>query len=289
MLPRISIVTPSLNQGQFLEQTIVSVLGQCYENLEFIVIDGGSSDESVPVIRKYSARVAFWSSEPDSGQANAINSGFARATGDILGWVNSDDFYFPCALHEVASEFRHKVDMVYGRCFSFGEGGGRCLVNDPPEPASLHLEWEPCLVQPSVFWTRELWGRTGPLDESLHYAFDWDWFRRACAGARVRKSRKILSAYRFHPGHKSQSGNVKRRAEMLEVAARGDNPRVGQTYRLAQDLSDALARHYDLTTRIKGRGLKQAAKWARCFCPSLWRLPKGIQFEQLTAAHRVLR
>lgn len=288
-LPKISVVTPSLDQASFLEQTIISVLGQCYKNLEYIVVDGGSSDGSVEVLEKYADRLTSWVSEPDGGQAHAINKGFSKATGDILCWLNSDDFYFPAVFQHVVAEFARGADLVYGRCFSFGEGGGRCLVNDPPDPSRVRLDWGPDLVQPSVFWTRELWQRTGPLDESLHYAFDWDWFRRAWAGARVRKTRRILSGYRFHAAHKSQSGNAKRQQEMLEVAGRAEDVRVGETYRLAQPLSQVLAKHYYWTMRLKGRGIKQSHDWARWLCPALWQLPTGIKFAELTAAHRVLR
>jgi len=288
-LPKVSVVTPSLNQAAFLEQTLLSVLGQCYENLEYIVVDGGSTDGSVEIIRRYADRLTWWVSEPDKGQASAINKGFSRATGDILCWINSDDFYFPGVFHHVAELLSKEPDLIYGRCFSFGEGGGRCLVNNPPDAEQLRLDWEPALVQPSVFWTRDLWRRTGPLDESLHYGFDWEWFRRACADAKVHKTRRILSAYRFHAAHKSQSGNTRRQEEMLEVARRSRDTRVGRTYELARSLAGPLGRHFEWTARMNGRGVRCADGWARWLCPPLWRLPQGVNFAELTAAHRVMR
>src|ERR1700687_6032262 len=105
-LPRISVVTPSFNQGQFLEETILSVLGQNYPDLEYLIIDGGSTDSSVEIISKYADRLAYWESEPDRGQAHAINKGFARATGQIMCWINSDDFFFPHVFQQLVPFFQ---------------------------------------------------------------------------------------------------------------------------------------------------------------------------------------
>src|SRR5688500_9132307 len=124
-LPRITVVTPSYNQGAFLEQTMASVLGQGYENLEYIVMDGGSTDHSVEIIRRHESRLTYWVSEKDGGQAQALNKGFARATGDILCWLNSDDFFLPGVLHEVAGLLGQGDELIYGDCLSFSDKGTR--------------------------------------------------------------------------------------------------------------------------------------------------------------------
>ncbi|MEI9897633.1 MAG: glycosyltransferase [Chthoniobacter sp.] len=197
-LPKITVVTPSYNQGAFLEQTILSVLGQLYDNLEYIVIDGGSTDDSAAVIQRYESSLAYWVSEKDRGQSEALNKGFSRATGDILCWLNSDDFLLPGALHEVARQFREPVDLIYGNCLSFSDKGTRSIVNRPPQHDRDLLALVDYIVQPSTFWRRSLWEKTGPLNEAIHYAFDWEWFLRADRIGVLRKADFIFSAYRFH-------------------------------------------------------------------------------------------
>src|SRR5262249_46923914 len=123
--PRITIITPSFNQAQFFEQTIASVLDQNYPNLEYIIIDGGSQDHSVEIIRKYDHRLAYWVSEKDRGQTHAINKGLERATGDIIAYLNSDDFYLAGTLHRVAEYFQQHpdVDLLHGRCRTVNVNG----------------------------------------------------------------------------------------------------------------------------------------------------------------------
>src|SRR5204863_8863247 len=128
---KITIVTPSYNQGRCLEQTILSVIGQQYPNLEYIIMDGGSTDESVEIIKKYERHLAHWESEKDRGQAHAINKGFALATGTIFGWVNSDDFYLPGTLPFVADQLNpRKPEFLFGNCLHFVDGGQRAYGSD---------------------------------------------------------------------------------------------------------------------------------------------------------------
>lgn len=222
--PKISIVTPSYNQAQFLEETILSVLNQEYPNLEYIVIDGGSKDGSVEILQKYADRLTYWVSEPDRGQAHAINKGFARATGDILAWLNSDDRYLPGALYAVAMQFRQQqTDFLYGGClFRFEDRPQDCWVR---MPHSLHLISSDITVldfidQPSSFWSRRVWEQTGPLDESMHYTFDWDFFIRVSRAFPLLCTEGVYSVYRHHAAHKTGTGGEPRLEEIVEIVRR---------------------------------------------------------------------
>ena len=218
--PRITIVTPSYNQAQYLEETILSVVGQHYPNLEYIIMDGGSTDDSVEIIKKYEQHLAYWVSEKDEGQGNAINKGFARATGSILGWLNSDDMYLPGVLNYVASNLDpSKSELLLGNCFHFKEGLADCWGSHVTrEYSTQDLLQRDYVIQPSSFWTSKAWLSTGTLDETLNFAFDWDWFIRAKkVGVTYKPHNKYLSLYRFHEGHKTSSGGDRRLNENLLV------------------------------------------------------------------------
>ena len=176
--PKISIVTPNYNYGRFLEETIRSVLLQGYPNLEYIIIDGGSTDNSVEIIKKYEPWLAYWVSEPDRGQSDAINKGFKKATGDILGWINSDDLYLPGALRRVALMFaKTGCDILSGNTV-YLENGCRSVKKRPTlfSVGKMLRTYRSPAPQPSTFWLRECWDMYGPLDVHLHYRMDWALF-----------------------------------------------------------------------------------------------------------------
>lgn len=200
--PRITIVTPSYNHPEYLEEAIRSVLRQEYPNLEYMVVDGASPDPRVlEVIRKYEKHLAWWVSEPDGGHAEAIAKGFARATGEILAWLCSDDVYEPGALWVVARTFREhpEADVVFGHVRKI-DAVGRSIQVAPSTPISRR-PWPPGIIyQSSVFWRRALYDRVGGLDLTYNrYATDTELFCRFCrARARFVQVRQVLSSMRVH-------------------------------------------------------------------------------------------
>lgn len=221
--PKISVITPSFNQGQFIEETILSVLQQGYPNLEYIIMDGGSNDNTVDIIKKHEKHVAYWQSAKDKGQADAINQGFRKATGDILCWLNSDDFLMPGALLAVAEKLNPANEEIFaGNCFHFKENSAMAYGSDVQEAsANYHITDYDFYIQPSSFWTRKAWEKAGELDLEMHYCFDWEWFIRAEEkGVKSIFTNKYLSAYRIHEAHKSGSGAGKRIEEIKKIYAR---------------------------------------------------------------------
>jgi 2-polyprenyl-3-methyl-5-hydroxy-6-metoxy-1,4-benzoquinol methylase len=205
--PLISIVTPSLNQGPFIERTLRSVLDQSYPSLEYIVQDGGSTDESVQILARYRESLTNVTIEPDDGFGQAINRGFRRSRGEIMAYLNSDDLLLPGALHYVANYFdKHPdVDVVYGHRIvidaSDGEVGRWIL---PPHDDEV-LKWADYVPQETLFWRRRIWDRTGAqIDENFRFAIDWDLLLRfRAAGAKMARLPRFIGAFRIHPHSKT--------------------------------------------------------------------------------------
>ena len=206
--PRISIVTPSFNQGQFIEETIRSVLLQGYPELEYMIIDGGSTDQSVDIIRQYDRWITYWVSEPDRGQSNAINKGLKVSDGDIIAWINSDDTYYPEAYSAVAlrlykgGRLSHKI--VFSNCDFIDEWGG-FLYRFIPEQFSrnkLKKYWEGYFIpQPTVFLPGPVF-RANPLNESLTYVMDWDLWLRLSQRYEYQYIDKTFAKFRNHGSSK---------------------------------------------------------------------------------------
>jgi len=209
--PRTSIVSASFNQGPFIEETIRSILLQGYRDLEYVIFDGGSTDESVEIIRKYERWISYWVSEPDRGQSDAINKGFKRATGEIQTWLNCDDTYVPGALYAAASYFRDhpEAGFVYGDCEWFDETGRTTrLFKGRPYTLESALS-SSYICQPASFVRRSLIEKVGLLDESLHYVMDTEWwFRMATRDEQaLHYLPGVLARYRRWSGAKTMRVN----------------------------------------------------------------------------------
>lgn len=205
--PKITVVTPSYNQARFLEATLRSVHNQGYPNLEHIVIDGGSTDASVEIIRKFEEHLAYWVSEPDRGQTDALIKGFSRATGEILAWLNSDDLYEPRTLWEVAEFFtrRPEVQFVYGDALWI-DTQGKILKPKKEIPFNrfIWLYDYNYIPQPSAFWRRELYETVGGLDPRFDLAMDADLWIRFAERTRPVHVRRVWSRMRLYPEQKNQ-------------------------------------------------------------------------------------
>jgi glycosyltransferase involved in cell wall biosynthesis len=214
----VSIVTPSYNQGRFLERTIRSVLAQRSDfrgPFEYLVVDGGSQDESVEILKRYGAELE-WVSEKDRGQADAVNKGLARATGDVIGWLNSDDIFYPGAVDAAVAFFERSpdVDVVYGNGNHIDECD-RILEPYPTEDWDFERLKERCfLCQPAVFFRRRVVERYGPLDIQWHYGLDYEyWLRLGQRGVRFARIPEVLAGSRLHAETKTLGSRVKVHAE----------------------------------------------------------------------------
>lgn len=247
MLPKISVITPSYNQGSFLEECIKSVISQNYPNLEYIIIDGGSTDQSVDIIKKYEHNLAYWISEPDSGQSNAINKGFSQATGDIIAWLNSDDLYYKNSLWKIADVYNRNLEAMNNVGFILGNGYryrwpeksmSRFCSKNVAFSRKVLAEGLDYVLQPSVFVVRRAAERVGYLDESLHYCMDWEWWHRLSIDFRVIVTDQMLSLSREYDETKTSTGNMRRWMEIQQLTQKMSGREItpGSLFFLAETL-----------------------------------------------------
>jgi GT2 family glycosyltransferase len=222
--PRMSIVTPSFQQGRYLERTIFSVVNQQYPELEYVVQDGGSTDGTVDVLQRFDGELTGWVSEPDGGQADAINRGFGRTTGEIMAWLNSDDLLLPGALAYVARYFASHpdVDVVYGNRMLIDENDGEIGVWVLPKHDDLMLTNIDYVPQETLFWRRRIWESAGGrIDPDFHYALDWDLLLRfRDAGAKIVRLPRFLGAFRVHDEQKTTAQDKVGAAECARLRER---------------------------------------------------------------------
>jgi len=226
--PRISIVTPSYNQGHYLEETIRSVLLQAYPNLEYIILDGGSTDNSVDIIKKYAHSISYWVRRKDQVQSDAINKGFDLATGSLFGWLNSDDIYLPGALQKIATIHLDNPDaLILGTVHNFHDGPEKKITDIVPQinislenlvlPGRTRYSWH----QPGVLFPRQLYFDVGGLDPNLHYGMDHDLMCRFM----IQNVEQVtipdpVAGFRVHPRSKSSDQNTFMAVENYKIKMR---------------------------------------------------------------------
>lgn len=219
-LPLVSIVTPSFNQAPYLEATIRSVLSQDYPRLEYIIVDGGSTDGSLEIIRKYAAKLAWWTSEKDKGQTDALNKGFAHAEGNLFAWLNSDDTYQPGAVASAVGFLQGdpQLGLVYGDSNYINEAG-QVIGKFPAAQTDLHRlrQGYVHIPQQASFFRGDLWRSVGPLDPSFYFAMDYDLWVRIAARAQVKYVPHTWANFRLHTAGKTISADDRCWPEMIRV------------------------------------------------------------------------
>ncbi|MCD6401098.1 MAG: glycosyltransferase [Anaerolineales bacterium] len=221
--PLVSIVTPSFNQAMFLEETIKSVLSQSYSNIEYIIVDGGSTDGSVDIIKKYESRLAWWVSENDQGQTDAINKGFAHANGEILAWLNSDDTYLPNAVAQAVDYLSRfpDVGMVYGDANFIDKKGNVIGRFNAKQTSYKRLRRGGVYIpQQASFFRSALWKQVGPLDPSYYFAMDYDLWVRFARTAELRYVSRLWANFRLHDDAKTIADDDRCWPEMLRIHRR---------------------------------------------------------------------
>ncbi len=216
----VSIVTPSYNQSRYLEETIRSVLSQDHPHIEYLIVDGGSSDGSVDLIKKYADRLAWWVSEKDKGQTDAINKGFDRAKGQIFAWINSDDTYEPGAVAAAVTYLQDhpEVGMVYGDC-NFINESGEVIGKFNAAQTDYHLlrRGYVHIPQQTMFFRADLWREVGPLDPSFYFAMDYDLWTRIARRTQIKYVPQTWANFRLHMSGKTIAADDRCWPEMIRV------------------------------------------------------------------------
>ncbi len=218
--PRISIVTPSYNQGEFIEETIRAILLQGYPNIEYIIVDGGSIDNTTEIIKKYESHIAYWVSEKDRGQSHAINKGFERTTGEIYFWINSDDFPAKNTFGFIANAFRQEpdVDVIYGDNCDVDQHSRPLQLTKFSEFSTGELIARNRIGQAETYFRSSTWKKYGLVNESLHFIMDYElWIRWALENVRFRHCPRVLAYFRIH--EKSKTQNLLMRVAQVENIA----------------------------------------------------------------------
>ncbi|MBX2931840.1 MAG: glycosyltransferase [Chitinophagaceae bacterium] len=251
--PKISIVTPSYNQGQFIEETILSVINQNYPNLEYIIIDGGSTDNTVEIIKKYEDKITYWVSEKDNGQADAINKGIAKATGDYFCFINSDDTFNPLALKELVQCFTiDNIVLVYSNVYRVDEQsnilGKIWDISDVAE--TEHLIFRGCpFPQPGVIFRLETLKSIGGMNSNLQLSFDYDCFLKLFFQGKFAKTEFVTANFRTHIAQKTFVSSTIETKEMLHIL----NPYLKDkrlSLKQRQFLKQGIAVQYQLRSKI---------------------------------------
>lgn len=247
--PKISIVTPSYNQGRFIEETIRSVLLQGYPDLEYIIMDGGSTDNSVEIIEKYGKWLTYWVSEPDSGQSTAINRGFKKASGEIYSWLNSDDYLLKNALQRISIAYRSSPEA--GGWFGAGlwvnnDGSIRHVFRPKRLDAEGLADWrENVILQPACFFSEKAWQKCGPLKEDLYYGMDFDLWLKIAKRFSIEKVTNMLAVAHCHKDEKTQRDSGQSYAIQCLIQIRH-----GYELFAIQDISKWMNTYVELTRKL---------------------------------------
>jgi hypothetical protein len=266
--PRISLVTPVFNSAKYIEQTILSVLSQNYPNLEYFIIDGGSTDGTLDIIRKYESQISGWISEPDHGMYDALNKGFARTTGEVMGWISATDQYHVGGLTVVGSVFRDlpQVEWITGRATGFDESGMTVVIHDLPHWTRMRFlaGANRYIQQESTFWRRSLWERSGSrVDDSRRYASDFELWVRFFRHAQLYPVDALIGGFRAH-GDSLGLQDMDLCHRIQEEIIEAELPRAPWRRSL---------RVFRRIARVAGRIPKIRGLWQRIVMRGLYRLP----------------